>query len=605
MSRSEAAYSRRPLYTPIVLERATEATLLSVGDHVASLSDAMEAFARASRTSATLHDATAQWVGRLMGDACVVLTRARPTDALTVRSVWTRDPRHNARIQVLGQRIETDAYPIPQRVMATGEPVSLQSLADGLGTIAMTDLGMRSTLLLPLRIGDGVAGMIAVFRASSSIESFDLQRAVDLVHHASLAITNVHLREIAEAEIDRSARANDDLQHVRSRLRQALKMDALGRLAGGIAHDFNNLLSIVLSHTTLLLWQLDEDSPLRQELESVKYASECAAELTHQLLAFSGKQLLHPQSVQLDVLVREAERLAAGTLGSGVSLRVRQGCGGARTKVDPNQLQQVLLNLLVNARDAMPQGGEIAIETRATEVDGGPRLEHLGLIPGAYLVVSVSDTGTGIDAATRESIFEPFFTTKPPGHGTGLGLATALGIVRQSGGCIDVVSTPGRGSTFSVYLPRTMAATAELPRVDSPGLLGGDETILLVEDEPALRDVVRTILEASGYLVLEAEDCEHALRIATETKQQIHLLVTDLIMPRVGGRVLAASVQKLRPDIGCLYISGYAEDVIRARGLGDGGVDFLRKPITPDALQRGVREALDRAAANRRSRIAG
>lgn len=377
---------------------------------------------------------------------------------------------------------------------------------------------------------------------------------------------------------------------------QAQKMEAVGRLAGGIAHDFNNLLTVVMGHVGLLVAEMARDDPHRPELEEVLRATQRAATLTQQLLAFSRKQVLQPKVLDLNDLVRGTHKLLRRLIGEDVELRTALGDGLGSVEADPGQLEQVIMNLAVNARDAMPRGGMLTIETANVELDDTYAREHVDVAAGRYVMLAVTDTGTGMDVRTKAHLFEPFFTTKGPGRGTGLGLATVHGIVKQSGGHIWVYSEPGGGTTFKVYLPRVVGgvdkADAPARSPESRGR-GGAETILLVEDEDAVRRLASTVLERRGYAVLAGCDGEAALQLAARHTGPLDLLVTDVVMPRMSGPQLAAQLTQARPGLKVLYLSGYTDDTIIHHGVLREGVAFLQKPFSPEALTRKVREVLD------------
>jgi signal transduction histidine kinase/ActR/RegA family two-component response regulator len=405
---------------------------------------------------------------------------------------------------------------------------------------------------------------------------------------------NAELREL-QAELERRVEERTgELRRSEEQLRQSQKLEAIGRLAGGIAHDFNNLLSVILGHSDLVLLDLAPDDPHRADLEAIRSAGNRTAELTRQLLVFSRQQVVQPSVLRLDDVLDDVHRILVRLLGEDIELRLVPGKETGRVRADRSQLAQVVLNLAVNARDAMPRGGRLTLETANVDLDGDYARAHLGVVPGPYVMLAVSDTGVGMDEATQARIFEPFFTTKEQGKGTGLGLSTVFGIVRQAGGAVWVYSEPGRGSTFKVYLPRVdEAATTTVARDPSPVLARGDETILLVEDEDLVRSVTRNILERAGYRVIEARSPHQALLLAEQEQGAIDLVVSDVIMPKMNGRQLADRLLALRPGLRILFMSGYTDDVILQHGVLDGRAPFLQKPVSPDALTRKVREVLD------------
>ena len=375
--------------------------------------------------------------------------------------------------------------------------------------------------------------------------------------------------------------------------RQAQKMEAIGRLAGGIAHDFNNLLMVISGYTQMLLDQLEGESPLRKAATEIEKAADRAASLTRQLLAFSRKQVLSPKVLDLNALVLDNLKMLPRLLGEDIEVvNVPAGDLG-RIKADPGQLAQVILNLAVNARDAMPHGGRLILETANARLDESYTQRRTSMPAGEYVVLSISDTGLGMDAETQSHIFEPFFTTKGQ-QGTGLGLSTVYGIVKQSGGYIWVYSEPARGTTFKIYFPRVVEA--ELPaeaEASAKKAAGGKETILLVEDEATVRELVRRFLERHDYSVLEAENGRAALDIVTQYTGRIHLLVTDIIMPDMNGRELARRLLRLRPGTPVLYMSGYTERTIQQNGELEPGLAFLQKPFTEQTLTEKVRAVLE------------
>jgi PAS domain S-box-containing protein len=384
-----------------------------------------------------------------------------------------------------------------------------------------------------------------------------------------------------------------DHRRAEEQLRQAQKMEAVGRLAGGIAHDFNNILTIINGLTELVMTSTSANSPAMKHLHQIARAGDRAAALTRQLLAFSRKQILQPVVLDLNALIVEAVRMLQRLLGEHIDLTTSLDPMLYRVKADPGQIEQILVNLLVNARDAMPQGGSIKLQTYNVELDEPFAREREEVRPGSYVMLAVTDTGCGMDEATRLRIFEPFFTTKEVGRGTGLGLAMVYGIVKQSGGHIDVYSEPGRGTSFKVYLPRASASSEGQAVANFSQPCRGTETILVVEDDEAIRNLVRVALQSHGYTVLEAADGAAGLRISQDWCAPIHLLVTDMIMPGISGRQLATTLVAARPDLKVLFFSGYTEDSMLRNGLLRPGIAFLQKPFTPTVLARKVRDTLD------------
>ena len=373
------------------------------------------------------------------------------------------------------------------------------------------------------------------------------------------------------------------------------RVEAIGQLAGGVAHDFNNLLTVIIGYSEILLGRIGEADPLRRYVREINRIADRAALLTQQLLAFSRRQILSPRVLGLNGIVAEMDQMLKRLIGEDVDFVTAFSPGLWTVKADPAQIEQVVMNLAVNARDAMPGGGRLTIETRNADLDERFAREHPPMQAGSYALLKVSDTGIGMDEATRARIFEPFFTTKELGKGTGLGLATVYGIVKQSGGFIWVDSRPGEGSAFSVYLPRVEAEAGgfEDPRDTPAGSLRGSETILLVEDEEEVRETVNEILSMRGYTVLKAAHAQEAVEVSESYDGPIDLLLTDVVMPGMNGRELADRITPSRPQAAVLYMSGYTETAIARRGVLEAGTAFIQKPFTSDALARKVREALE------------
>ena len=394
-------------------------------------------------------------------------------------------------------------------------------------------------------------------------------------------------------EIGRNVTEQRKLQ---AQLQQAMKMEAVGRLAGGVAHDFNNLLTVITGYSELLLQKIGKESPAHREVEEIQRAGERAASLTQQLLAFSRKQIIEPKVLQLDSLVAEMHKMLTRLIGEDIALQAITGRSLGSVKVDPGQFQQILMNLVVNARDAMPDGGKITIETGNVDLDEGYCALHPYVKPGRFVMLAVSDTGKGMSEEVKAQIFEPFFTTKERGSGTGLGLATTYGAVKQAGGSIEVYSEVGIGTAIKIYLPRVEGEVVEPLKSDRrSNLPGGTETVLLVEDEETLRTLCERILGGLGYRVLPAGDGAEAIALAKKYGDRIDLLLTDVVMPGMNGSELATQLVLHHPEMKVLFMSGYTDDAITRHGVLDEGVSFIGKPYTPVALARKVREVIDEA----------
>ncbi|MEK7235953.1 MAG: response regulator [Nitrospirota bacterium] len=389
-------------------------------------------------------------------------------------------------------------------------------------------------------------------------------------------------------------RAEEALRQSEKQFRQSQKMEAVGRLAGGIAHDFNNLLTVIMGYSQVLSTELGPQHPLRGKIEETQKAGERAATLIRQLLTFSSKQSLDPKVLLLNTAVTNLESLLRRLIGEDIRLVSKLDPRNGRLRADQAQLEQVLVNLVVNARDAMPKGGLLTIETAQVELTRSPVYHLTPLPPGLYVRLSVGDTGCGMDSQTQSHIFEPFFTTKGEGKGSGLGLSTVYGIVTQCGGAIDVTSRVGRGTRFDLYFPSVDADVLVPAPSQPPGQpQRGTETILVVEDDPSVRTLVRDELRKLGYRVLEAKNGVEACLLATQQAGSLHLLLTDVVMPGMGGRELAQHLSVIKPDLRILFMSGYMDDVGIMAGQEEGTSSFLQKPFTPEVLARAVRDLLD------------
>jgi signal transduction histidine kinase len=455
--------------------------------------------------------------------------------------------------------------------------------ADGIGALEALRAIQEKGVDLPLIVVSGKikdAEVVAALKAG----------AADHLTRNNL----MRLNAAVEREM-RTAGMRRDRNRLEEQFRQAQKMEAVGRLAGGVAHDFNNLLTVITGYSDMLLASRDLKEAQRTALEEIRRSAERGGGLTHQLLAFSRRQPLEARMVRLNDLILQIEKLLRRLIGEDIELVTIPAAPYDAVEADPGRLEQVIMNLVVNARDAMPKGGKLTIETGSTQLSEAFSAKQLGLAPGPYLVISVTDTGVGMSEETQSHLFEPFFTTKNPGRGTGLGLATAYGIIRQSGGAIRIVSQLGRGTTARIYLPSAQAkASAGAESADAQDVpVTGFEAILVVEDEARVRKLIVDVLTARGYRVLEATRGEEALRTSRSHQGAIDLAVVDVVMPEISGPDLVRQLTRQRPDLRVLYISGYTDEAIVHHGIPESGTAFLQKPFLPDALARKVREVLD------------
>jgi nitrogen-specific signal transduction histidine kinase len=397
------------------------------------------------------------------------------------------------------------------------------------------------------------------------------------------------------SDITERKRADQEKEKLRSQFLQAQKMESVGRLAGGVAHDFNNMLQAILGHSEMASMTLEEDHPVQRHVKQIQNAAQRSAAVVSQLLAFARKQAVSPRALDLNDTVPAMLKMLRRLIGEDIDLAWMPGHQLRKVMIDPSQVDQILVNLAVNARDAIAGVGKIVIETRNMMLDEAYCAEHPECVPGEYVQLAVGDNGAGMSKEVLDQLFEPFFTTKEPGKGTGLGLSTIYGIVKQNNGCIEVQSEPGKGSSFKVYLPALgLEAHKERERGEPQSFQGGTETILLVEDEETIRDATHALLERLGYRVLSAKTPNGALRLVDEHSGDIDLLITDVVMPEMNGLELAERISGLRPGIKSLFISGYTADVIAHHGVLDMGANFIQKPFSLMALAVKVREALDK-----------
>ncbi|MDE3034408.1 MAG: PAS domain S-box protein [Nitrospirota bacterium] len=467
---------------------------------------------------------------------------------------------------------------LPGRVWATGQSVWITDVlkdANFPRASGAAQVGLHGAIGFPIVLGGELLGVLEFFSRQVRQPDDDLQRM--------MAEIGIKVGQFIERGL------------LEEQLRQSQKMDAIGRLAGGIAHDFNNLLTVISGYSQLLLNQLDVGDERRDKAEEIKNAGARAAVLTKQLLAFSRKQVLAARVLDLNELVAGMNGMLRRVIGEDIDLVTLSGSSLGSIKADPGQIEQVIVNLVINARDAMPQGGRVTIETANVEVEAAVLSQSGSVQPGPYVMLAVSDTGCGMDPHTQANMFEPFFTTKEQGKGTGLGLATVYGIIKQSGGHILVSSKVGVGTTVKVYLPRVhqaaAAAAESVPVADRP--VNGSETVLLVEDEDSIRKLLGQQLRIRGYTVLEAGKGEEAMDLCRRHRGPIHLLLTDVVMPQISGRELAERLASVRPDMRVLYMSGYTDDAVVRHGVLESDVSFVQKPFTPSQLLRKVRDVLD------------
>ena len=500
-------------------------------------------------------------------------------------------------------RLLFDANPHPMWVI---DPESTRFLAANDAAVSSYGFSRQEFLTMAatdIRPPEDVPQMRARIRAAAAAEgvvsvgeSRHRRRDGTLfdVHVTSSSLTFGGRKAILAMAIDITARkqAAAALEKLEGQLRQSQKMEAIGQLAGGVAHDFNNLLGVIIGYSELLLRDIAAGSPAARRMNEIRNAADRAASLTKQLLAFSRRQVLQPRVLDLNAVVSEAQTMLARVISENVELVTVLPPGLGRVRADPGQIHQVILNFAVNARDAMPRGGRLTLETRNVEIDSSNVDRHVGLAPGRYVVLLVSDTGHGMPPEVLEHMFEPFYTTKEQGQGTGLGLATVYGVVTQSGGHVEVESAVGLGTTFKVYLPRADGTPDEAPAVTTEALPPVSTTVLLIEDAEPLRDMVQEILEADGYRVIAAENAERALEAASSHTGKIALVITDVVMPGMSGPEVAERLQVLRPGTRVLFMSGYTDEAIGQHGVIDSATHFIQKPFSAEALLRMVREVL-------------
>ncbi len=493
----------------------------------------------------------------------------------------------------VGAELERGGY-LPAFGRATRQ-ADLDAALTGSWDIAISDFALADFgALEALRTIQEKAIDLPVIVVSGKIKDSDVLSVLKAGAADHMTRSNLmRLNAAVEREI-RAAKSRRDRVRLEEQFHQAQKMEAVGRLAGGVAHDFNNLLTVITGYSDLLLTSRDLKHNQRTALEEIRRSAERGGALTHQLLAFSRRQPMISRAVHVNDLIIQIEKMLRRLIGEDIDLITIPAATQDTVTADPGRLEQVIMNLVVNARDAMPQGGKLTIETATVQLSDSFSAKHLGVPAGPHVTVSITDTGVGMDEETQSHLFEPFFTTKGPGSGTGLGLATAYGIIRQSGGAIGMFSKLGTGTTARIYLPLAETKSqiaAEKAPVDSA--LNGVETILVVEDEARVRKLIVDVLTARGYRVMEATRGEEAIRICRQLKGKIDLAVIDVVMPEMSGPDLVKQVAPVCPGMRVLFISGYTDEAIVHHGIPQSGAAFLQKPFLPDSLSRKVREVLD------------
>ncbi len=585
----------------LALTKAELAEGARVAERMRALSQLTRELAQATSDPQQLLDLVSRRLGQLIGESCVMrLLEVDDARRHGPGALYHEDPDVARRLKTALEASRGDSRGISAGVQATGRAVILNGTTDEIAAQVhpsfaqvLRERGCSSLLSAPIRTGGRVIGVVTMRRSVGTYSEEERAFVEEILDHVALAIDNSRLLESTRRELAERARTEEALRRAEEQFRQAQKMEAIGRLAGGVAHDFNNLLSVILGCATIVLEQLEPADPSVEDVRQIEIAAQRAADLTHQLLAFSRSQVLKPELLDLNLVVREVEAMIRRLVNEDVVIHSELAHEPMVVKVDRGHLSQVLMNLAINARDAMPDGGTLRLATRRALVDANAAQPSRDLPPGQYVVLAVSDSGTGMDEATRQRIFEPFFTTKERGKGTGLGLSTVLGIVQQSGGSVFVDSAPSAGSTFEVFLPAD-AEQAQQVTAKPAALSARAGSILLVEDDIQVRQVARRILERHGYTVLVASSGPSALELFDARGSEVDLLLTDVVMPKMNGRDLAERLTARRAGLRVLYMTGYTEDTVWDPSNASAGNELLAKPFSAEQLLTRVRELLAR-----------
>ncbi|MBI5516900.1 MAG: response regulator [Deltaproteobacteria bacterium] len=554
-----------------------------------------------------LLQALAEALAEAVGGGCVAWVVSEDGEWLRPAGIHDLDPEFLDFVREVTAKepVRVDATPLHRQLLARSEPLTLDpaALTSHLRNFrpeaekALDAAGRRTVTLLPMKVEGRHLGHLALAHPAQSHYGPEfLEHVQELADHAALAVENARLLAEARRQVAQLSRAEEATREAQEALVRAQKLEAAGRLAAGLAHDFNNMLTVILCCADSLRLGLPGDPEAAEDVARIQGAGQRASALIQQLLAFSRQRVSQPRVVDLQQLVRDVHAMASRLLGESVTVTLHLGEDPREVWADPRHLEQALVNLLLNARDAMPSGGSLTVSLGSATPDQARSAQHPELAPGAWHTLSVADTGVGMDGATRARIFDPFFTTKPPGRGTGLGLSMVHGIIQQAGGAIDVTSEPGQGTTFALLLPPCPAASRRdsvRPAALAPASSRGTETVLLVDDNHELRALCRVLLQRQGYAVLEASNGVDAIAQSAAQASPPALLLTDVVLPGMNGRALADRLRASHPALRVLYMSGYQQDVIAHHGVLDEGIELLEKPFTAASLAQRVRQVLD------------